>query len=210
MHIADGVLNPSLLLGATLLATVAVGRGIKKTDYDDVPRLGVLASFYFVVSLIHVPIGPFSSHLIMNGFLGLVLGWGIFPVLVAALFLQKLLFGFGGMTSLPVNVLIMGLPGLACYYLASGNIFKISYPLSSKVAVVTGMFIGGVSVLLTCFLFALTLFLNGKEFVGIIGAVLLGHIPVVIIDASVTGAALSFLCRIKPEMIGLINRKTEV
>lgn len=207
MHIADGVLSPSLIIGSNALAVMAIGLGIRKTDYDDIPRLGVLASFYFVVSLIHIPIGPFSSHLIMNGFLGLALGWAIFPVLTAAGFLQAIFFGFGGITSLGINVLIMGLPGIVCYYLAPKKLFKQGESSNSRKIFITGLIIGGGSVVITCFLFALALFCNGKEFIGIISAVLIGHIPVVIIDACVTGAAISFVFKIRPDVFTFFARK---
>jgi cobalt/nickel transport system permease protein len=41
----------------------------------------VLSATFFVASLIHVPVGPSSVHLIMSGLAGLVLGWTAFPAL---------------------------------------------------------------------------------------------------------------------------------
>jgi cobalt/nickel transport system permease protein len=38
-----------------------------------------------VASLIHVPIGPSNAHLILNGLVGLLLGWGAFPAILVAL-----------------------------------------------------------------------------------------------------------------------------
>ena len=39
---------------------------------------GLLGAAFFVASLIHVPIGFSSAHLILNGLLGVVLGWAAF------------------------------------------------------------------------------------------------------------------------------------
>ena len=54
-----------------------------------------------------------SAHLILNGLLGVVLGWAAFPVIFVALLLQAVLFQFGGFTVLGVNTATMGLGALA-------------------------------------------------------------------------------------------------
>lgn len=62
-----------------------------------------------------MPIGFSSAHLILNGLLGVVLGWAAFPVIFVALLLQAVLFQFGGFTVLGVNTATMGLGALAAY-----------------------------------------------------------------------------------------------
>ena len=65
--------------------------------------VAILAAAFFVGSLIHVPIGPSSVHLILNGLLGMLLGWAAFPSIFVALMLQAILFQYGGITVLGVN-----------------------------------------------------------------------------------------------------------
>ncbi len=74
MHISEGVLTPGILMGGALLAAAGVAAGLKKTDRKDIPFMGILTAAFFVASLVHIPIGPFSAHLVLNGLLGLILG----------------------------------------------------------------------------------------------------------------------------------------
>ena len=117
MHISEGILSaPVLITGVSLTAT-AVGYGLKKMDYKQMPKVAILSSVFFVASLIHVPLGPSSVHLILNGVTGVLLGWSAFPAILVALALQGVLFQFGGITTLGVNTFNMALPAIICFYL---------------------------------------------------------------------------------------------
>ena len=103
MHIAEGVLSPAVLATGYALTAAGTALGLKKLDYDRLMTVAILAATFFVGSLIHVPIGITSAHLILNGLLGVILGWAAFPAILAALALQALLFQFGGLVVLGVN-----------------------------------------------------------------------------------------------------------
>ena len=96
MHISEGVLSAPVLAGGAAFAVAATAVGLKKLTSDRIPQAGVLSAAFFVASLVHVPIGPSSMHLILNGIVGLLLGWAAFPVIAVALVLQAVLFQFGG------------------------------------------------------------------------------------------------------------------
>ena len=117
MHISEGVLSAPVLVGCGALAAAGVGIGLAKMREEDVVKTAVLSSALFVATLIRVPLGPSAMHLILNGLAGLILGWQVFPAFAVALLLQATLFGFGGISTLGVNVLILGVPGIVCYYL---------------------------------------------------------------------------------------------
>ncbi|HIJ20834.1 MAG TPA: cobalt transporter CbiM, partial [Deltaproteobacteria bacterium] len=107
MHISEGILSGPVLISGVALAAAGTAIGLKKLDYERIPRAAILAASFFVASLIHVPVGPSSVHLILNGIVGLILGWGAFPVILVALVLQAIFFQFGGITTLGVNTMIM-------------------------------------------------------------------------------------------------------
>jgi len=117
MHISEGILAPVILAGGGALTAAGTAVGLKSLDYEEIPSLGILSAAFFVASLIHVPIGPVSAHLVLNGMLGLFLGWKAFPAILVGAALQALLFQFGGITTLGVNTLNMALPAVICYYL---------------------------------------------------------------------------------------------
>ncbi|WP_020590850.1 cobalt transporter CbiM [Kiloniella laminariae] len=145
MHIVDGALSNPVLIGGGLLAASGVAYSLKKLEPEDLPRVGVLSAVFFVASLIHVPLGFSSVHLILNGLLGIILGWAAFPALAVALLLQAVFFGFGGLTVLGVNAVNIAFPAVLVYYLCRWGLSAEKHLLAKRVA--DGLF--GVFFLLT-------------------------------------------------------------
>jgi cobalt/nickel transport system permease protein len=113
-HIPDGVLAPPVLLGGALVSAGLVALALRRLDYAHLPQAAVLSAAFFVSSLISVPLGPSSVHLLLNGLMGLLLGWTAVPALLVALTLQLVFFGHGGLSALGVNTLNIALPALVC------------------------------------------------------------------------------------------------
>jgi len=205
MHIADGALSTPVMVATNVLAAAAVGGCLRRIDYERVPRIGVLAAVFFVASFIHVRIGPSGVHLLLNGFLGLLLGWAALPALAVALFLQAILLGFGGLTSLGANILGMGLPALAVAALFSERCREAGAP---RQAMLWGALAGGTSVLLTCTILALLLHLSHPEaYAATVKVLMLAHLPVAAVEAVVVGAAAAFLHRVRPDLLDTPLRK---
>ena len=112
MHISEGVLSAPVLIGCASAAAACTAVGLKKIAPDRIMAVALLTATFFVASLIHVPVGPGNIHLVLNGLLGIILGWASFPAILVALLLQALFFQFGGITVLGVNVMIMALPAV--------------------------------------------------------------------------------------------------
>jgi ABC-type Co2+ transport system permease subunit len=85
MHISEGVLSPAVLGGGAALTVVGTAIGLKKLDYEAIPRVAILSAAFFVASLIHVPVGPVGLHLVLNGLMGLLLGWLATAMLLSGL-----------------------------------------------------------------------------------------------------------------------------
>ena len=124
MHISEGVLSGPVLVTGAAMALAGTSVGLRRLDLDRVAQAGMLAAAFFVASLIHVPVGPSSVHLILNGVVGLLLGWAAFPAILTALLLQAMLFQYGGITTLGVNTVIMAAPAVACYHLCGPFVLK--------------------------------------------------------------------------------------
>ncbi len=201
MHISEGILSAPVLLTGATLTVIGTGIGLKKTDYEKVPEVAVLSSVFFVASLIHVPLGPTSVHLILNGLLGLLLGWSAFPAILVALFLQAILFQFGGLTTLGVNTINMALPAVACYFA-----FGKAVTSEKNWAVIGGAFCCGfLSVGLSGLLVALSLLFTGQSFLNVARLILLAHLPVMIIEGVITVFVVKFLKKVKPEILEVAN-----
>jgi len=197
MHIVDGALSTPVLVSGAVLTAIGVYVGLKKMDYDHLPMVGILASVFFVASYIHMPIGFSSVHLIMNGLLGILIGWVAFPAFLVALLLQAIFFGFGGILVLGVNTLNIALPAVLMYYLC----YKGVRSDSAKVAAIWGAVGGALSILITALMVAGALALSGESFMLAAKAVVPAHIPIMIIEAFVSYFAVYLIHRVKPEAI---------
>ena len=196
MHISEGVLSGPVLISGGALAAAGTAVGLKKLDYDRIARAGILSAAFFVASLIHVPIGPSNAHLILNGLVGLLLGWAAFPAILVALVLQAVLFQFGGITALGVNTIIMALPAVICYLVFSRFLHK--RPL---VALSAAFACGFLSVLLGAVLLGLALIFTEENFFEVSAIVIAAHIPVMIIEGVITAVCVSFLKKVQPAML---------
>jgi cobalt/nickel transport system permease protein len=197
MHISEGVLSAPVLISGAVIAAGGVGIGVKKLDYDRIPQVAVLSSAFFVASLVHVPIGPSSVHLILNGLLGLLLGWTAFPAIVIALFLQAVLFQFGGLTTLGVNTVTMALPAVLCYLVFRKGVMSER----PKVSMVFSFSCGAGAVLVAGILVALALMSTGKPFSAAAELIVVAHIPVMAIEGIITMLCVRFLKKVKPEVL---------
>ncbi|WP_319522854.1 cobalt transporter CbiM [uncultured Desulfosarcina sp.] len=196
MHISEGVLSGPVLATGAAIALAGTAAGLKRMELDRVAQTGMLAAAFFVASLIHVPIGPSSVHLILNGVVGLLLGWAAFPAILTALLLQAMLFQFGGLTVLGVNTVIMAGPAVICYYCCGPFVLK-----SPPVAVTAAFVAGAGSVFLAGILVGVSLVFTGENFLEVAGLVVAAHLPIMVIEGIVTVFCVAFLKKVKPEML---------
>src|SRR3990172_10549231 len=177
MHISEGVLSPAVLGGGAALAVAGAAIGLRKLDYEAIPRVAILSAAFFVASFIHIPVGPVGLHLVLNGLMGLLLGWVAVPAILIALLLQALLFQFGGLTVLGVNTVVMAAPAVVCFYAWRGLLRRPGTP-----AAVGAFACGALAILLSGLLVAAALITTGQAFLEVAGLVFLAHIPVMIIE----------------------------
>jgi cobalt/nickel transport system permease protein len=113
VHISDGVLPTWVAIIAGAVAWPALWFVTRRITEADIPKLGVLTAAFFVGSQLHIPIaGVSSAHLLLNGILGVMIGWRAVIVIALGLLMQVMLFGHGGWTTLGVNIILYTLPVL--------------------------------------------------------------------------------------------------
>jgi cobalt/nickel transport system permease protein len=196
MHIVDGALSNPVVIGGAIAAAGGIAVGLKSLDIDRIPSAGVLSASFFVASLIHVPIGPSSVHLILNGLAGLLLGWAAFPALFVGLLLQAVFFGFGGLTVLGVNTVNIALPAVLAW-LIFGRLITRGTPLYGAI---WGGIGGAFAIAATTGFVAVSLALSGDEFLPAAKLVFVAHIPVMVIEGLLTGFAVLLARKVKPEL----------
>ncbi|MTI12600.1 cobalt transporter CbiM [Sansalvadorimonas verongulae] len=199
MHIVDGVLSAPVLIAGAAVSAAGCATGLKQMTEEKLPQTAVLAAMFFIASLIHVPVGPSSVHMVFTGLLGLVLGWLAFPAILTGLILQALFFGFGGLFVLGVNVMNIALPAVI-----TGHLLRpLLKNCSRKKASVVGFAAGVLSLGLTTLMVATSLALSGDEFITGAKAVFLAHIPIMVIEGVLSAFATSMLYQVRPSVLGL-------
>ncbi len=203
VHIADGILAPEIWITGLILTGIILFYTLSKVKVEEIPKLSLVTSVIFVASLIHIPMGPTSVHLILAGLAGILLGVGAFPCVFIAILLQALLFQHGGVTTIGINTINIGLPALASY-----GIFRlgVNYTKFEYKTVIFGTIAGGVAIIFAVFLTAISLLLTGEEFMGIVVILTIAHIPVVMIEAMIVGSIAGFLIKVKPEMLVSVKK----
>ncbi|WP_299425159.1 cobalt transporter CbiM [uncultured Shimia sp.] len=196
MHIVDGALSNPVVIGGAFAAAGGIAVGLKSLDIDRIPTAGVLSASFFVASLIHVPIGPSSVHLILNGLAGLLLGWAAFPALFVGLLLQAVFFGFGGLTVLGVNAFNIAMPAVLAWMIF-GRLIGRGSPVQGAI---WGGLGGAFAIAATTLFVAVSLALTGDEFLPAAKLVFFAHIPVMVIEAVLTGFAVLLARKVKPEL----------
>lgn len=198
-HIPEGVLSAPVLSAGALITTALLTVALRRLDDVALPRAAVLASALFVASLISVPLGPTSVHLLLNGLMGLLLGWTAVPAIVVALALQAAFFGFGGPLVLGVNALNLALPALMC----AGGVRLVRPYLRPAHWPVVGFSAGVLGVMLTGVLVAATLAASGEPFRPAAQVLLLTYPPLALVEGLITATIIGFLQRVAPDMLAL-------
>ncbi len=197
MHISEGVLSGPVLATGFALGAAGVAIGLKKMSYEKLPEVAVLASVFFVASLVHVPVGPSSVHLILSGVCGLLLGWSAFPAIFIGLTLQAVLFQYGGLTVLGTNTFIMAFPAVLLALILG----RLIGNANGYVRWIAEFSCGAGAVFLSGVLVALVLILTNKAFEWTAFAVVAAHIPIMIIEGLITVFVVEFLRKLRPEML---------
>jgi len=190
MHIADGVLPVGVCAGAFAVSLASVYASSRKVEPSEMSRMGLLAAVAFTASLIHFPLAGTSIHLGLFGLLGIVLRKRAFPVVFAALLFQSLLFQHGGLLSLGVNALNMGV-GAMCGWMV-WSLVRFSEEVRGFLAGFLGVL---VPALLMATEFALTGYGRGFFFIAGIYSVAAAA------EGALTAAIVRFFRRAKPEVL---------
>lgn len=199
MHISEGVLSAQVLIAGGALTAAGTAIGLKKLDYDRIPQAAILSAAFFVASLVHVPLGPSSVHLILNGLVGILLGWAAFPVILIALTLQAVLFQYGGLTTLGVNTFNMAVPAILCWLLFNKMVHSDKSGLTAA-----GSFLSGFTAIFLASLFmGLSLYMSGDSFLNVAKVIVAAHLPVMVIEGLMTMLCVQFLKKVKPEVLGV-------
>ncbi|MDR2152661.1 MAG: cobalt transporter CbiM [Helicobacteraceae bacterium] len=203
MHIADGALRPEILTIGYVAGASALVASFAALKNEEIPKTAACSALFFVASFIHIPIGVTSAHLILNGIIGALIGFRAFAAIGAALIMQTLLFGYGGVSSYGVNVCVLALPAMIGYAI---NAIVSKTATRDRAAFfwrkrIAWFSIGFFPIIFGAFLLSTVLALSGEGFISAAKLAFLAHLPLSAIEGIITLFALEFIERVKPSLI---------
>lgn len=210
MHIPDGILPLPVTLGGYAVSVGVAWYCIRQINRREdpraaVPKAALLTAAFFVASLIQIPLPPAGVHLVLGGLLGATLGVFAFPAILVGLFFQAVMFGHGGITTLGINGVILGIPALAAAWLFH---FHARRPNPSPMRTgIFGCLAGAASIILSLVFFTGILITNMPAHLDV-GAecsalfiLLAAHVPLIILEGIMTGFVVAYLRRVKPQLL---------
>ena len=208
MHISDGVLSPAVIGITSLLGTGTLAFSLRGIKTEEIPKISLMTAVFFVGSTIHIPIGPTSVHLLLTGFIGLVVGRHAAVSVLIALLLQLFLFHFGGISSLGANVLVESLPAMLLGMFLRPRLFH-----AGNKAFFYGFAAGFFSTAGSVLLLGIVLIQSNRRFgmgpFSTVTAVTAGHVPIMFIEGLMTGFAVQFIVNIRPYFFHCESTNTE-
>ena len=200
MHLADGVLNLPTLVGAAICTAAGISLGLRKLSPQTLPGAALFSAVFFIVGTIHVPVGIGSVHLILNGLIGLMLGWLAFPVIFVALILQALLFSFGGFAVLGANTLLLALPAVLAHYTLKP--FVRTALQKRRRLIFLGALAAIIGICGSTVIASLMLWTTGQRaLINLIALFSVAQVPVLLIDIAVTSLVVATLGRSLPSVL---------
>lgn len=210
MHMGDVLISPEV--GGTMLAA-AVGitavsiKKVKEMDEKKLPLMGVMAAFVFASQMINftIPGTGSSGHLGGGLLLAILLGpYAGFLSMAAILLIQALFFADGGYLAYGCNLINMGF--FACFiayplvykFITRTKLSKTRVTIGSIAASIIGLQLGAFSVVLETLLSGKTE-LPFSQFVGAMQGI---HLAIGLVEGIVTAAVVSFVLRVRPDIIG--------
>src|ERR1044071_4490672 len=205
LHIPDGFLSFVVSIVCWLITavtiSVAVSRSNKSLGERQIPLMGVMAAFIFAAQMINFPVaGGTSGHLLGGALVAILLGpWAGMLVMTAVIAVQGLLFQDGGLLVMGANILNMGLLTSVVGYGLYRSVIGKSQGTKLAVAGIAAWLSVMTGALATSF----ELWLSGTAHVNIVvPAMLTVHALIGIGEAFITVAALAFIYRTRPDLVG--------
>ncbi len=205
MHIPDGFLSIVISLicwGITVaVLAIAISRTNKSLGEKQVPLMGIMAAFIFAAQMLNFPVaGGTSGHLLGGALAAITLGpWAGMLVMTAVIAVQGLLFQDGGLLVMGANILNMGLLTAAVGY----GLYRSAAGKSQTTKLAVAGVAAWLSVMTGALATSLQLWLSGTARIDIVVPAMLGvHALIGLGEALITVAALAFIFRTRPDLLG--------
>ncbi|MDY0192229.1 MAG: cobalt transporter CbiM [Aliarcobacter butzleri] len=195
MHISDGIISIEVAIVSAVATLAFCVYSFRNLTNEKIALVASMSALFFVTSFIHIPFGVTQIHLMLIGFIGIFLGSLAFISIAIALILQALLLGFGGLSSLGANILVMALPAYLVYLIFKLEILK---KLNEKVKF---FLVGFLGVFISSLLLFTVLVFSKDEYLAVAYSIIAVNIPTMILEGIVTMFLLLYIKKSMPKLL---------
>lgn len=206
MHLPDGFLTPQIWIPAWLASLGGLSYCFRKTALvlkdRMIPLMGVMSAFIFAAQMINFPVaGGTSGHLSGGVLAAVLLGpYAAAVVISVVLMVQCLIFQDGGLTALGANIFNMSFAGAMGGYVI--YVFIRHFIKDNKGILVATVIASWMSVVLASLFCAVELACSGLlPLKAALTAMLLAHMLIGIGEAVLTCLVVSFVLKVRPDLI---------
>lgn len=211
MHIPDAFipLDQAIVYWIIVIPFIALSIRWARQEMDDmkIPLLAALAAGIFAIQAMNIPIGMGTSgHMVGAVLAAIILGspWAGVLLLTLVLFVQALGFADGGVTTLGVNILNMGvISGFVGYYTFVGlKKIKLSMPIAAFGGAWLGLFISSIACSLQMTLAGTFPLVPGLVMMGTYHAII-----GVIGEGAITAIAVTAITKARPDLLSQFSEE---
>lgn len=199
MHISDGVLSVEVASTLAVVSVALCAYSIKSIKNENIAMASAMSALFFIASFIHIPIGPTQIHLVLIGVIGIFLGSLSFLSVSIALLLQAVLLGYGGLSSLGANIVVMALPAYMVYL-----IFRLEFmkKINEKIKF---FLVGFLGVFFSTIFLALVLLFAKEEYLIASYSVIAANFPAMILEGLITVFLFQYIKKAIPKLLKEIS-----
>ncbi|HEY9263056.1 MAG TPA: energy-coupling factor ABC transporter permease [Mycobacterium sp.] len=220
MHMSDGIVNAQTSVMFGVIALIALGLCVWKarTELDErtVPLAGLVAAFIFAVQMVNFPILPGVSGHLLGGALAAILVGPYTGALCIGIVLvvQSLLFADGGVTALGMNIVNMGVLGVAAGYGVAAAVYSVVRRRTDGPPVRVLGFIAFLAALIgtvcAAMGFVLEYAIGGAapaSMSTVAGYMFVTHVLIGVGEGVITAVTVMAVARSRPDLVHLLRRR---
>ncbi len=205
LHIPDGFLSVLISIVFWVITVVLLAVSVRQTRGQlgerQIPLMGIMAAFIFAAQMLNFPVaGGTSGHMLGGALAAITLGpWAGMLVMASVIGLQALLFQDGGLLVMGANIFNMGLLTALLGY----GLYRSVAGQGQGVRLAVAGIAAWLSVMAGALMTSLQLGFSGTSPFGIVIPAMLGvHALIGLGEALTTVAALAFIMRTRPDLLG--------
>lgn len=211
IHLEDGTIPLEWVIIWAIIAIIAIGaclywlRNVRKADTRLIVLASMLTSATFAVFQFEIP--PFGVHLSLTPLVGILAGPAMGGLILLIVNIFSAAIGHEGWSIIAPNFLINMTEVVSAYFLYRwlGRYTGLKPVYMAGAATFFGLLMGNIAMLALIMISGV----QGTEVeLSYLSIIAIANLVMAVIEAFVTGYIVAYIYRVRPDMLGVRNKKT--